>query len=60
MKLQADIQVMWQRERGKPSAKGEPVPTDDEQRFIQEIYEAHQKRRFCPLRCPKMMALPNR
>ena len=53
MKLQADIQVMWQRERGKPSAKGEPVPTDDEQRFIQEIYEAHQKKAVLSAALPK-------
>ena len=44
MKLQADVQVMWQRERGKPAAKAEPVPADDEQRLIQELYEAHQKK----------------
>ena len=53
MKLQADIQVMWQRERGKPSAKGEPVPTDDEQRFIQELYEAHQKKAVLSAALPK-------
>ena len=53
MKLQADIQVMWQRERGKPSAKGEPVPTDDEQRFIQDLYEAHQKKAVLSAALPK-------
>jgi hypothetical protein len=35
---------MWQRERGTPSAKGEPIPVKDEQRLIQQLYEAHQKK----------------
>jgi hypothetical protein len=44
MKLQAEVQAMWQRERGTPSAKGEPIPINDEQRLIQHRYEAHQKK----------------
>lgn len=44
MKLQEHVQVMWQRERGKSSSKGEPVPADDEQRLIQELYEEHLKK----------------
>lgn len=44
MRLQANLQAMWQRERGTPSAKGEPIPVKDEQRLIQQLYEAHQKK----------------
>src|SRR4029077_19411633 len=44
MKLQADVQSMWQRERGTPSVKGEPIPINDEQRLIQHLYEAHKKK----------------
>jgi outer membrane protein OmpA-like peptidoglycan-associated protein len=44
LKLQAEVQLMWQRERGTPSAKGEPIPINDEQRLIQHLYEAHQKK----------------
>jgi outer membrane protein OmpA-like peptidoglycan-associated protein len=44
MKLQEIVQAKWQRERGKPSAKGEPVPADDEQRLIQQLYEEHKKK----------------
>ena len=43
MKLQAIVQAKWQRERVKPAAKGEPIPAGDEQRLIQQLYEAHQK-----------------
>ncbi|THJ25428.1 MAG: DUF748 domain-containing protein [Nitrospira sp. CG24E] len=49
LKLQTDIQVLWQRERGKPAAKGEALPTDDEQRLIGELYEAHQKKSALPV-----------
>ena len=44
MKLQAIVQAKWQRERGKRAAKGEPMPTDDEQRLTQQLYEEHQKK----------------
>ncbi len=44
MKLQANVQAIWQRERGKPSAKGEPVPVEDEQRLIRQLYEDYQKK----------------
>ena len=44
MKLLAIVQAKWQRERGKPLAKGEPVPPDDEQRLIQQLYEEHMKK----------------
>jgi len=44
MKLQAIMQAKWQRERGKSAAKGEPLPTDDEQRLVQQLYEEHQKK----------------
>jgi outer membrane protein OmpA-like peptidoglycan-associated protein len=44
MRLQANLQAMWQRERGTPPAKGEPIPVKDEQRLIQYLYEAHQKK----------------
>ena len=43
MKLQAIVQAKWQREHVKPAAKGEPIPAGDEQRLIQQLYEAHQK-----------------
>jgi hypothetical protein len=43
MKLQAIVQAKWQRERGKPTAKGEPIPAGDEQRLIQQLYEEHLK-----------------
>jgi len=44
MKLQAIVQAKWQRERVKSAAKGEPIPAGDEQRLIQQLYEAHQKK----------------
>ena len=44
MKLLAIVQAKWQRERGKPLAKGEPVPPDDERRLIQQLYEEHMKK----------------
>jgi outer membrane protein OmpA-like peptidoglycan-associated protein len=44
MKLQAIVQAKWQRERGKPTAKGEPIPAGDEQRLIQQLYEEHLKK----------------
>ena len=53
MKLKADVQVIWQRERRKSSAKGEPVPADDEQRLIKELYEEHQKKATLSTAPPK-------
>jgi outer membrane protein OmpA-like peptidoglycan-associated protein len=44
IKLHTDIQMMWQRERGKPSVKGEPIPPEDERRLIQELYDGHLKK----------------
>lgn len=51
-KLMAEIHARWRRERGRSAAAEEVMSADDEQRFMKELFDEHQKKMASALPSP--------